>query len=340
MGLVDLHLNHHLRHIGQLQQVLLLADARALLNEDTGADGTAGGIDDQPFLRRVNLGQLQLLLHLREALALEVEGVELRVHVRLVGLDGGGGLLLDLQQPEACGVERGLKLANGLGVSVFDGEAFFLVGLLDDDFLPLHRERVRFQLVLGGVALGLERLGPVEAVLCALQLFLRDGDFGLDGAPSLRPIALLVFLEVGDGELDLQHSVLHGGVHGKLLNLQIFLGPAVGSLGVLHGDLLVRELLLQAGGVQFHQQVALLHRGALGHDAHDGGAALQLVADDELLHGAQRAALDERDEEVVPLHGMVAVRGDHRLAAAQRVSRAANRGEEEQQQPHRPRTDE
>ena len=91
------------------------------------------------------------------------------------------------------------------------------------------------------------------------------------------------------------------------MNGQIFLGLNERELRILESHLLRAEPLAQISGIEFHQQVALVHVDAFGHDADDARDPFQLRAYRHLMHRLERAALDNGNQKVIPFDGVIGV---------------------------------
>jgi hypothetical protein len=146
-------------------------------------------------------------------------------------------------------------------------------------------------------------------------------------------------VQVQLGEFDGNLERLNVALVLTLDDFQVLVRLDGRRLGAVYGDLLRLELLLEAGIVQRHQHVALLHLGAFFDDPFDLrgdgralGAGFDVANDVVVVRRLQRAALDDAELKrpgVNDVRGQVHARRV-KSAAQKRIARAAD----EQEQSH------
>ena len=169
------------------------------------------------------------------------------------------------------------------------------LGQLHLQLLSLDRDLIRGLLRLGEVLFLQQFDRPGQRLLGPRQFLFRQGDSLVHLVDVFGILAQLVLPEVLAGELHRQLGLIDVAVGLAGDDGQVLLGVDVRRLGVLHPDLLVDLAVLERPGIQLDQQLSLADPRALGDQRDDGGPALDLVLDDDLVAGLDRAGLDDAD---------------------------------------------
>ena len=202
-------------------------------------------------------------------------------------------------------------------------ELQFGLRLVQEHLLRPAVEAVGLQFAPGDVALLLELLGPLQLVLGPGELLVRQVDVGLELAELLEggaaeglvleervgwevPVGLdqavrevrpEELLEVQERKLGLELGDREGAFPQALGDQVRLVGLVEGGLGGLIGHVLGLELLLEVGGVEFDELVALLDGQAFLDDPDDEALALDFAADVGGMLGVDLARLGDRDDE-------------------------------------------
>ena len=271
VGLPDARLHDHLRDVGQDEQGLvrphLVAHLRLALlgaEEHLAIDHDARHVGAHLRASELLLGQGQLARRLLDAavgggdgrlfLLHAVGGRRLQLAEALLGEDGVGARLRQLQRP----AELHERVAPALG------EGQLVAG-------PRHHLLRALQLLLRDEPFGEQRLQVLVGTEGLLQLALRVGHRRRRLFFVEPPLALLHVLQLQAAPLDLLARGRE--VLVVLDHLQLRILPCLREVGLLLGELglAATDLLLEGGGVEEDQEIALLDQLPLGGDGHDLG---------------------------------------------------------------------
>ena len=132
-----------------------------------------------------------------------------------------------------------------------------------------HRQAFGFGILHGNVPLGGQLPGPLQLDPCSLQCLLLKEDVTLGHGDRERKVALVVLLEIQLGLFQVDLRLPYVTLAEAGLDLRFLLGLVEVGLGRLDGDLLGVDRLGQRRGVQLDEDIALIHKGPLRHDADD-----------------------------------------------------------------------
>ena len=324
--LVQLHIDVHLREVGQLDEHLLVPDARSDLHGGRLAEAAVAGlVHDHAGLRGPDRGLLELVLEFLEASLLQGQGRLLRVAVGRVAVQFALGPGVDAVVFALELEPIGVRLLGGLGELVPQEQVQGRPGLVQKDLVTFGGQFIGLQFAARHVPEFFEFAGPLDLAGGAFEFLVGQVDVGLEFAFLLEGLAAQggvgherlevhlalardepigqfgaqVLLEVEQAELDVERRHGQQALAGALLDEDRLVGLVEGRLGGLVDHLLSPDGLLEVGRIEFDQFVAFLDEVSLLDDPEDGALTLDLAADVDGPFGVDLAALGNRNDEPV-----------------------------------------
>lgn len=138
-----------------------------------------------------------------------------------------------------------------------------------------------------------------------MQFLFGQGDTSLIFLVDFGIFPLLIFFQVFFGEAQGQFRLFDIGLGLIAYDFQIFFGLDIGGLCVLDGNFLVDFIILNARGIQFDEQVALVYAGAFRNQEEDSRPPFNLAFDNQLFARLDGTGFEQIDDQRPFLNGRI-----------------------------------